>query len=436
MICVSWDLLNSSPERLKSTQVVDQLSSLPAAAAQHALAGADGQYAADAERSALQQQIHALEEHVIDLSARLRACEDRAAHPTSNSSERRSLEEAGESGDGSAADESDDGSLCPETCFGSSCEGWVTSTDNTCAQMESRGCDCSGCDSCSSDGYGYGYGYGYGTGDGDGDGACLHTDDGATDPYGDTCEYYASTPSDCGGYDDSDFSSLDMCCACGGGGTCLDTDDGATDPYGDTCEYYASTPSDCGGYDDSDFSSQEMCCACEGGSIPTWTPTPTVTPTVSNNPTTSPAPTLSGDYDVSDLDELNNALGSAPSDGRQWRITLTKDIQVSQGFELKPGTNLKLTGDSALARRARISPEQPGTAGTSFGSCAATCYGYTCEYWNQYESVSYSCLYLEDYGCDCGGCECVNDSPFLYGPITLVSGGASSSLPVARILFY
>ena len=46
---------------------------------------------------------------------------------------------------------------------------------------------------------------------------------------------------------------------------CTDTDDGATDPFGDGCSAYAGTPGWCGDYDDDDFTSSEMCCACGGG---------------------------------------------------------------------------------------------------------------------------------------------------------------------------
>ena len=46
---------------------------------------------------------------------------------------------------------------------------------------------------------------------------CENTDNGATDPYGDNCNDYASNTHWCGGYDDSDFISNSMCCACGGG---------------------------------------------------------------------------------------------------------------------------------------------------------------------------------------------------------------------------
>ena len=46
---------------------------------------------------------------------------------------------------------------------------------------------------------------------------CVSSDDGAVNPYGDGCDAYAFNRWWCGNYDDSDFSSNDMCCACGGG---------------------------------------------------------------------------------------------------------------------------------------------------------------------------------------------------------------------------
>ena len=125
---------------------------------------------------------------------------------------------------------------------------------------------------------------------------CADTDNGAVDAYGDGCDGYTSFPSWCNGYDDDDFISSEMCCACGGGETsalpvstceddsacnfgaegdcqyldcngdcggaaiidgcgvcagdgstclieCLDTDNGATDSYGDGCAGYTSFPS-------------------------------------------------------------------------------------------------------------------------------------------------------------------------------------------------
>ena len=48
---------------------------------------------------------------------------------------------------------------------------------------------------------------------------------------------------------------------------CVDIDDGATDLTGDACSDYDLYPSWCGDYDDDDFDSMAMCCACGGGSI-------------------------------------------------------------------------------------------------------------------------------------------------------------------------
>ena len=39
------------------------------------------------------------------------------------------------------------------------------------------------------------------------------------DSYGDGCAAYADNTGWCGNYDDDNFLSLEMCCACGGGET-------------------------------------------------------------------------------------------------------------------------------------------------------------------------------------------------------------------------
>ena len=45
---------------------------------------------------------------------------------------------------------------------------------------------------------------------------------------------------------------------------CKDTDNGAKDNGGkDGCDWYTENPDYCGDYDDDDFNSWEMCCACE-----------------------------------------------------------------------------------------------------------------------------------------------------------------------------
>ena len=168
---------------------------------------------------------------------------------------------------------------CDDTCFGYTCDTW--SSSYTCDEMESTyACDCSGCE----------------------------------------CEM------------------------------CDDTNNGATDPYSDGCQAYSIYPSWCGSYDDSDFSSEQMCCACDGGL------TPSATPTVSDGPTFSPAPTVSG-FDVLTHDELSDAVDNAPDNGRQWAITIvTNVIAVESALFLRNGINIKIMGDNALGQRARIRP--------------------------------------------------------------------------------
>ena len=261
----------------------------------------------------------------------------------------------------------------------------------------------------------YGGDYGYGSGGGYGDDDCKDTDNGATDSYLDGCADYALVPSWCGGYDDDDFSSLEMCCACSdvvmptatptispapttdcapncfghtcedwvGYGyscddleslygcncadclcaapspvptlstpptiSCADLDGDALDPYNDNCVSYALVPSWCGNFDDDDFSSLEMCCACGGGgSAP-----PTYSPTTAS-PTTSPQPTLVPTYTPT----LGPTISVAPT-----------------------------------------------------GGCPATCFGLTCDYWNDLGYDDYTCSAMQNsYDCDCAGCTCSSDS--------------------------
>merc|ERR1740124_314501 len=104
---------------------------------------------------------------------------------------------------------------------------------------------------------------------------CVNTDNGAADPFGDGCNMYAKHKEWCGKYNDGDFFSKEMCCACGGGrktvtattGACVNTDNGATDPFGDGCNVYAKQKHWCGKYDDRDFKSKVMCCGCGGGKL-------------------------------------------------------------------------------------------------------------------------------------------------------------------------
>jgi hypothetical protein len=87
-----------------------------------------------------------------------------------------------------------------------------------------------------------------------------------------SCFYSPGFPNDYGNYETCAISVLasgtlivdESFTNCSSG--CVDTDNGAADPYGDGCLEYTVTPSWCGNYDDTDFSSDEMCCICQGTS--------------------------------------------------------------------------------------------------------------------------------------------------------------------------
>ena len=88
-------------------------------------------------------------------------------------------------------------------------------------------------------------------------------------------------------------------CACGANG-CEDAGGDAADPYGDGCDEYRDHPAWCGHYDDADFSSNEMCCACGGGAVDVYAPTlqPAPSPRPTAQPTgPTPAPTTCADDD-------------------------------------------------------------------------------------------------------------------------------------------
>ena len=147
--------------------------------------------------------------------------------------------------------------------------------------------------------------------------------------------------------------------------SCADSNNGATDPYGDGCEYYETYPGDCGGYDDDDFNSVQMCCACGGGVAPTANPTvapgPSPIPTVSEEPTVTLAPTTS-EIHVSTHDELSDAIESEPSNERQRVIKVVGDIEITTPIITGEGANIKVAGANAT-KRARISPAA-GSGGT------------------------------------------------------------------------
>ena len=61
---------------------------------------------------------------------------------------------------------------------------------------------------------------------------CVDTDSGAVDPYGHDCNDYVANPGWCGNYDDDDFTSSEMCCACASDGR---ADDSKCSSYGNDC---------------------------------------------------------------------------------------------------------------------------------------------------------------------------------------------------------
>ena len=102
---------------------------------------------------------------------------------------------------------------------------------------------------------------------------CFDTNNGSVDTAGDPCSDYYAFPNWCDSYDHASFTSSLMCCACNGGEEreveeipCFDTNfNGEADSYGDPCSDYYGHTGWCGLYDDDDFVSAEMCCACNGG---------------------------------------------------------------------------------------------------------------------------------------------------------------------------
>ena len=76
---------------------------------------------------------------------------------------------------------------------------------------------------------------------------CADVDSGAADASGSGCFLYTQRPSDCGIFDDEDFTAANTCCACGGGSAVLQTlSDIVTDilEAAEPPPHTAETPSD------------------------------------------------------------------------------------------------------------------------------------------------------------------------------------------------
>ena len=129
---------------------------------------------------------------------------------------------------------------------------------------------------------------------------------------------------------------------------CIDTDDGATDPYGTDCEYYDGTPGDCGGYDDTDFSSIVMCCACGGGSV-SASPT-TLAPSFTESPSTSSAPTGEPEQ-ATTCGRMRQFIG-ALADGGRLVMQIVNDITCQSYIEFEGDLSVRAFGDAAASRPA------------------------------------------------------------------------------------
>ena len=346
---------------------------------------------------------------------------------------------------------------CEDSCYGQSCDYW----SNPCEELESAyGCNCDGCSCDDGGGYGYGGGgYGYGGGCED---SC----------YGQPCDYWSSPCEELETSYGCDCSG----CACdhGGGGSdddddghnddCSDTDNGAYDIYGPpyNCASYVGHSAWCGNYDDSDFSSNEMCCVCGGGSrgsaAPSVSAAPTLFPTYepTQRPSVTHAPTVvatcedscygqSCDYWSNPCAELESAYGCNcdgcscdDDDGHNDGCSDTDDGATGpygdgcaaytdhpawcgnyDEHEFSSNEMCCVCGGGSHGSAApSISPaptlfptyeptQRPSVtnAPTTVATCEDSCYGQSCDYWSN------PCEELEtSYGCNCSGCACDDDN--------------------------
>ena len=106
--------------------------------------------------------------------------------------------------------------------------------------------------------------------------ACVNSDNGNVNTFGDGCASYNNSPHKCGFFTTRDFNSETMCCGCGGGtqygesressaSACVDSDNGNVNTFGDGCWSYNDSPHSCGFFTTSNFNSETMCCGCGGG---------------------------------------------------------------------------------------------------------------------------------------------------------------------------
>lgn len=227
------------------------------------------------------------------------------------------------------------GGDCPATCNGQTCDQQIAYTGLSCYVLEwAQGCDCTGC-ACDE-----------GATDGDDGSLCQDTAVPLVDSEGFGCTFYDANR--CGGaYDNSIFSSGDMCCACGGGaGDPCDDINGAG--HTAECSFYNAYPEQCAAANDTAlFSAADMCCSCGGGAVPSPSPTATSRPTASAAPT--PAPT-SQYFAVSTFAELIEMVARFVSESFSDAVidivrnmTFAEEVVVENGIVLSVVSSVNAT---------------------------------------------------------------------------------------------
>jgi hypothetical protein len=203
------------------------------------------------------------------------------------------------------------------------------------------------------------------------------------------------------GYDENDDSN-----------DCTDLDNGATDPYGDGCAEYTQVPSWCGGYDDSDFLSMQMCCACGGGG--------------DGNQADNDAYT--GAYGYDESDGTNDAVDdcSASCYGQSCDYWSDTCVVLESGYNCDcTGCECNDDDGSSGGVPSPAPIVQPSPTPTAARVCEATCFGQSCDFWVSVGTVD--CAELESsYSCDCANCACCETANG-YGSYGSGGCGESSS---------
>jgi hypothetical protein len=203
-------------------------------------------------------------------------------------------------------------------------------------------------------------------------------------------------PSWCGGYDDDDFNSADMCCACGGG-----ADDGQGDFYcPDGTSAYAW---ECGGG--------------SYGSEVSWELNGANGTVASGSVGAGNVCLSDGDYSVTGYDSWGDTWN-----GNLWTLTdADGNLLWTWGLSYDNSDGATGTSDTFTLGAPIVNgctdvnaPNYNADANVDDGSCEAYCGGTDCGSWLEY---GYLCSELVGYGYDCSVCEADGGCPVepVYG---------------------